>query len=224
MNNCNVLIVEDELLIANHIENCLQENDFTSAGIAVSYEKALEILAKKNVDIVLLDINIFGKKTGIDIAEEINKTYKIPFIYLTSYSDKKTIDELKKTYPKGYLSKPINEIDLITTVSIVANNTSKNIALNFGKKTYNVKLEELLYINTDHVYMQLVFTDKKELVRTSMAGILEQFPVNSLVQISRSIAINTSKIIKLEGNMVFLENNVSFKITEKYLRDFTSKF
>lgn len=218
MSKPKVLIVEDELIIASYIETCLEDYGFESAGIAVSFDEAIHILQTEEVAIALLDINLSGSKTGIDIANEINKNYQIPFVFLTSYSDAVTIEELQKTFPKGYLSKPINETNLTTTLSIVLNNTF--VQLTTGRKRLAINLANLLYIKTDHVYIHLFFTDKEEIVRMSMSAILEQFPVNSLLQVNRSVAINPKKIIKKESSKLYLESNLEFKISEKFLENF----
>lgn len=219
MKKCNVLIVEDEILIANYIKTCIEKKAFNCVGIAVSYEDAINILNTEKIDIILLDINLFGDKSGIDLAKEINKTYQIPFIYLTSYSDTETIEELKKTYPKGYLSKPINETDLTTTLAINFNNLSKEIDINIGKKTYKIDTNKLLFIQSDHVYLELNFSDKKETIRTTISSILEILP-SSFQQISRGIIINTEKVEKITANTLTLQQNLEFKISEKFIHKF----
>lgn len=220
MTKGNVLIVEDELLIASTIESCVEEHGFTTAGTAVSYDEAILILETQKIDIVLLDINLFGDKSGIDLANTINLKYQIPFIYLTSYADSTTINELQTTSPKGYLSKPINEVDLTTMLSIVLNNAAKDITLFFGKKKYILNVEKLLYVNTDHVYLELFYNDKKELVRSSISAFLEQLPPKTLVQINRSCAINPKKIFQRIGKTIYLENNIELKISDKFFYQF----
>lgn len=118
MSEIRVLIVEDEPLIAEDIANCLNNIDYKLAGIAYSGEKALELLYSRQPDIVLLDIRIKGNMSGIDIGHIIEEKYHIPFIYLTSYSDKKTVDEAKKTMPYGYVLKPFSERELYSSMEV----------------------------------------------------------------------------------------------------------
>ena len=61
-------------------------------------------------------------KNGIDIAEYINSNNRIPFVFLTSYSDKTIVDRAKKTNPAGYIVKPFNEQTLYTTLEIALTN------------------------------------------------------------------------------------------------------
>ena len=92
----SVLIVEDEPVIATDIEMTLTGADYTVVGIAYSSTKALDLLHRFRPDIVLLDIAIKGDKDGIDIAAIINDKYKVPFIYITSFADRETLDVYKR--------------------------------------------------------------------------------------------------------------------------------
>ena len=118
MSDINVLIVEDEPLIAEDIRLFLGNIDYSIAGVAYDSTKALDLLATRNPDAVLLDITIRGDMDGIEIGEIIRKNYKIPFIYLTSHSDSNTIERAKKTFPDGYLLKPFDERDLLTSLEM----------------------------------------------------------------------------------------------------------
>ena len=91
----HILIVEDEILIANVIQMHIENAGYACAGIAIDYEEAIEILEKGEVDMALLDVNISGSKKGTDLAHYINATYNIPIVFLTAYSDQKTIEEIK---------------------------------------------------------------------------------------------------------------------------------
>src|SRR5687767_13520765 len=106
MSAIRVLIVEDEPLIAENIAMYLNNNDFTVSGIAYDDEEAFKELNVNPPDAVLLDVNLESSKDGIDIAEYINAHNRIPFVYLTSYSDKAIVERAKKTNPAGYIVKP----------------------------------------------------------------------------------------------------------------------
>jgi len=118
MSEIRVLIVEDEVLIAEDIADSLAAIDYNIAGIAYSADKAIQLLKKTHPDIVLLDIQIEGSKSGIDLAKIISRDYRIPFIYLTSFADKQTIDQAKRTMPYGYVVKPFSEKELFSSLEI----------------------------------------------------------------------------------------------------------
>lgn len=114
----SVLIVEDEPVIATDIEMTLTGDDYTVIGIAYTSTKALDLLHRFRPDMVLLDVAIKGDKDGIDIASIINDKYKIPFIYITSFSDKETLERAKATLPYGYIVKPFKDRDIISAIEM----------------------------------------------------------------------------------------------------------
>lgn len=122
MTAIKVLIVEDEPIIARNIAMYLRNHDYEVTGIAHDYEEAAYLLKWHTPDFAILDVNLESEKDGINIAEAINNQYFIPFVYLTSYSDKDTLDRAKKTNPFGYLVKPFNEQTLFTTIEIALTN------------------------------------------------------------------------------------------------------
>lgn len=121
----NILIVEDEILIANRIKKTLEDNGYNCIGISVDYADAIELLENTAVDFVLLDVNLNGHKSGIDIANYINLKLPAPFIFLTSYNDTITLNKLKLVNPVGYINKPINESTLLTKIDIYFSSLSK---------------------------------------------------------------------------------------------------
>lgn len=125
MSGIRVLVVEDEPLIAEDIRETLDNIDFEVSGVAYDSDAALLELAENTPDIVLLDVNLGSELDGIDIAAIINKKYQIPFIYLTSYADRATVDRAKHTRPMGYIVKPFDERDLFTTLEIALHNFSQ---------------------------------------------------------------------------------------------------
>ena len=116
--NMRILIVEDEPIIADDLVFMLEEMGYLNVDTVYSANEALALLDKNNFDLVLLDINLDGEKDGIDIAEFLHKEGKAPFIFLTSLSDDKTIERVKKTNPSAYLVKPIDEKDLRVNIEL----------------------------------------------------------------------------------------------------------
>lgn len=124
MSEIRVLIVEDEPLIAIDIEATLNNIDFSVSGMVHTYDDAIAELKNNTPDIVLLDVNLEDEKDGIDIGTHIHEKYQLPFVYLTSYADKATLDRAKKTRPAGYIVKPFEEKDLLAGLEIALYNFS----------------------------------------------------------------------------------------------------
>lgn len=117
-----ILIVEDEPLVAEHIATYLNNADFTVSGIAYDDEEARNQLRTATPDAVILDINLDGDSDGIQLADYINKNYSLPFLFLTSYADRDTLERAKKVEPWGYIVKPFNEKTLQASLEIAISN------------------------------------------------------------------------------------------------------
>jgi len=113
-----VLVVEDEIIVARDVCNMLQSLGYKAISIASTSEEAIKTAKKKAPHIVLMDIMLEGKMSGVEAADFIYTQLNIPIVYLTSYADENTIQKAKKTEPFGYLLKPFEERDLQTTIEI----------------------------------------------------------------------------------------------------------
>ncbi len=112
-----ILIVEDEFVVANDLELMLEAAGYESAGIAVSAETAMEKITKNTPDLVLLDIQLQGAMSGIDLAKQL-RTRHIAFVYLSANSDQGTLQKARSTEPYGFLVKPVRHKDLLVTLDI----------------------------------------------------------------------------------------------------------
>jgi DNA-binding NarL/FixJ family response regulator len=122
MSKLKILIVEDEPAIAENISMYVDNNDFEVSAIVYDSEDAFIQLKTNTPDAVILDVNLESEKDGIDIARFINEKYQLPFLFLTSYSDKSTLDRAKLVKPSGYIVKPFNERTLLASLEIAISN------------------------------------------------------------------------------------------------------
>ncbi|MEM9823778.1 MAG: response regulator transcription factor [Bacteroidota bacterium] len=118
MKSKRVLIVEDDAIISEDLQTCVENLSYELAGVAYDSPTALDLLATQSFDIVLLDINLGGGKDGVDIAEQINTHHKIPFIFITAYSSKSVLERAKRVRPMGYIVKPFSEGDIFSAMEI----------------------------------------------------------------------------------------------------------
>lgn len=102
----NILIVEDEQLIALELAAGLERDGYRIAGIADTFEEARAIFSREFIDIVLMDIHIRGKVDGVDTAAELMRIRPVPVVYLSALTDPRTVERVKGTHPAAFLSKP----------------------------------------------------------------------------------------------------------------------
>jgi len=118
MANTRLLVVEDESIVAMDIKHRAEGLGYDVLGIAASGEEAIEKTEENQPDLVLMDIVLKGKMDGIQAAQEIRERFDIPVVYLTAYSDEKTLSRAKLTGPFGYIIKPFEDRELHSAVEV----------------------------------------------------------------------------------------------------------
>ena len=91
----NILIVEDEALVALDLSMGLEKEGYNIVGIADNSEDAVDLFSNNPVDIILMDINIIGCKDGVETAIEMLKIRQVLVIYLTAFTDSATVERAK---------------------------------------------------------------------------------------------------------------------------------
>jgi DNA-binding NarL/FixJ family response regulator len=117
-----VLIIEDELLVAQTLEVILENNGYSVVGMATSLEECKKLISANPLDVALCDIYLNGEDAGIQIAAYLGEQLPaIPVIFLSAFADKKTIANASATQPVAYLVKPYTEKQVLATLQIVLN-------------------------------------------------------------------------------------------------------
>lgn len=114
----HVVIVEDEVIIAMDMQQCLEEFGYIVDDVCNNADDALLCIKSYKPDVVLLDIKLEGDKDGTEIAEIIQDELKIPVIYVTAHSDEQTLQSAQVTRPYGYIIKPVDENQLNSAIKI----------------------------------------------------------------------------------------------------------
>ena len=113
----SILVVEDEGLIALHVTELLEKAGYRVIGPVSSGEMALRVIGEQPVpDLLLMDIKLAGQMDGTETARAIRQRVPVPLIFLTAYSSERMPERVKDLKPAGYLTKPVNEKDLLATI------------------------------------------------------------------------------------------------------------
>lgn len=112
-----ILVVEDEFIVANDLSIMLGKAGYEVCDIADSVEEAREIITRQNPQMVLVDIYLKGKLTGIDLAKYLSDQ-QIAFIYLSANTNQKVLEAAKATQPYGFMVKPFRENDVLVSLEI----------------------------------------------------------------------------------------------------------
>jgi len=230
-----ILIVEDNVIIADDMQSMLEEIGYEIVDNVIVYEQAEEVLKSKQVDLVLIDIILASDKTGIDLGKHIRENYNIPFIFVTSNSDRATVENAKTVKPNGYLVKPFEQQDLYTSIEIalssfnynektsgsashVENDGKDSLMSNsvlkdsiFVKKQhlyYRIQFGDIQFIKADNVYLEVNTADKKFLVRSPLKDYLEKLPANKFYRAHKSYIVNVDHIEAINSKDILINNNL----------------
>ena len=229
MESLKVLVVEDELVIALNITDCLETLGYKVVKCVSTFESAIKYLLEEKPDIAILDIKIKGNKSGIDVASFITESIKIPFIFLTSVTDPRTFSLAKNLNPSAYLLKPFNRDDLYTSIELAIHNYYKDDSRYDGSELaddnsfiiksknvyYRVAFNDILFAKSDHVYMELYTIDnKKHLIRSNINALIDILPDN-FKQVHRSYVVN-EKFVKAETNQTLMVNGTKIPKSRAY--------
>jgi CheY-like chemotaxis protein len=118
MSRAQVLVVEDEKIVALEIVDRLKNIGYQVPESASTGEEAIQKASEIRPDLVLMDIKLKGEMDGIEAAEQIRSRYGIPVVYLTAYADNDTLQRAKIAEPFGYLLKPFEERELHTNIEM----------------------------------------------------------------------------------------------------------
>nr|WP_297787877.1 response regulator [uncultured Allomuricauda sp.] len=227
-----ILIVEDNVIIADDMQSMLEEIGYEIVDNVIVYEQAVDVLKNNHVDLVLIDIILASDKTGIDLGKHIRDTYNIPFIFVTSNSDRATVENAKTVKPDGYLVKPFEQQDLYTSIEIALSNfnyakkgvdkvedeaadeiTSNSVLKDsiFVKKQhlyYRIQFTDIQFIKADNVYLEVNTADKKFLVRSPLKDYLEKLPKNKFYRAHKSYIVNVDHIDAINSKDIMINNNL----------------
>jgi len=118
MAKAQILVVEDDSIVAGIIEATLQSLEYTVPAIASSGTDAIKKVEDVQPDLVLMDIRLKGDMDGIQATEQIRTHFDIPVVYVTGYTDEETLQRAKVTEPYGYILKPFQDKELYTAIEM----------------------------------------------------------------------------------------------------------
>lgn len=124
MTDYSVMLVEDAGIVARDIDQTVSQAGFEVPWKFSSAEEALDWIKQEQPDLILMDIQLSGDMDGIEATRQITKSYDIPVVFLTAYSNKETIDQVRETDALAYLIKPLEKNDLLSIIEWLKENQS----------------------------------------------------------------------------------------------------
>jgi DNA-binding LytR/AlgR family response regulator len=230
----------------------LKNEGFEVAAIVDNGPEAVELFKNKDIDLILLDINIKGLWDGIETAMQLRKHKIVPFIYISAYADSNTFERAKATLPSAYLTKPFRINDLYKAIELAMYHFSSQMGsavvikdqipakkeipeqdgiLHFNnaifiKQNYKfnkIAYEDILYLKADGNYTFIQTIDKKYIIKYSLQNVIDIFNIDKFVRVHRSFAINMNHLTSFNENTLHL-NQEEIPIGRNYKDAFLQLF
>ncbi len=246
-----ILIIEDEFILASELSETLESEGYEVVLTADNGREALDFYKENEVDLVLCDININGDWDGIETVTKLIAVKQVPIIYLTAFTDKDTLERAKATFPAAYIPKPYHITNLRMAIELAINNfavkiqpsylnilkdgkpdiQSKEMFLQvnddiFIKQNYQFvkfSLSEILYLEADNIYTNIITSQKKYAIRQAIGNVHERLPMKNLVRVHRSFVVNINKIDSFNEYEVIVHGH-TIPISRTYKDEFMKYF
>lgn len=224
-------IIENDFIIQETLELLLQEIGHNVVFIACNEKDAIFLLKEKSVKLVLLDIGLSKEYGGIDVARFVRENLKIPFIFITGNSDKTTLSKAKETNPDAYLLKPFRKEDIFIAIEVAMQNfidrkenTAQEVLfVKDGTEKKKIVVDDILFIESSHVYVSVVLKDQKLLVREALTDFHSKLPQDQFVKVHRGYIINLKKISRTDTGHLYI-GDYTIPISKNYRAAFKAAF
>jgi len=239
-----ILIVEDDVNIAENIEEILQLLGYVNIDIANSANQAIKIVKKYRPDMIFMDIKLKGDKDGIELGEILKQMVDAPLVYVTSYSDPTIIERAKRVNPAGFIVKPFNTNDIHAIVEIVLYNRrskpTSDSALAKSKDESPYLVTDAVYIKADNAFERVPYTDiyyveangnmvtiftknRNFTIRKSMKDMEEKLPSNLFFRVQKSFIVQLAQIENFNTKEINLQMGAVLQVGRQYYNSFLAK-
>lgn len=218
-NPLKVLIIEDDLLIAQDIQEKLLMGGHEVTAIARNYQQAMAVIEKQLPDIALVDVHLEDSShDGISTIKELLTFHQMPLIYLTGHSEPDTIARAKETRPSAYLLKPFRAHELSIQLELAYANSKSPEAtdntdsdfmyLPFNKGYEKLTKNEVIYLQAYGAYVNayLLNETQPKLFSMNLGHIAKYFTSPHFYRLSRSLLINLSFIERIEREQLWMRS------------------
>ncbi len=215
----NILIVEDDGIIAMDLRETLEEAGHSVVALAVNFEQALAAVKLHTPDLALVDIRLGNSShNGIETVIEMLQIHSMPVIYLTANSEQQTFVKARETRPAAYLLKPFRPDELKFQVEMAYHNFKSSakitadvpgsglVYLPVDKGYKKIERDDVLYLSAEGSYVEIFMLGRESpyLVSTNLGNLAQYFVSSNFYRLSRSMVINLNHLERLESNHLFM--------------------
>lgn len=222
----SILVVEDEVIPGMDMISRLNKMGYDVFPLAKNPDKAMELLADKQPDILMLDIHLGDKHIdGIELAARIKEQYHLPFIFLTSHAEGDYVERAKAVKPSAYILKPFKDKEIGIAIEMALANFSgqdqgavtikDSLFLKKEDRFERVKFEHILWLEADSNYTEIHAGSETFIYSTVLKKVEPVLPKEQFYRVHRSYIVNKESITGFSGNMLFI-NDQKIPVSKQY--------
>jgi two-component system response regulator LytT len=239
-----ILIVEDDIRIAENIQEILELLGYVNIDIANSANQCIKVIKKFRPDLIFMDIKLKGDKDGIELGEIVKQMVDAPLVYVTSYSDPTIIERAKRINPAGFIVKPFNTNDIHAIVEIVLYNkrtkpaaetaavksatdspflVNDSVFIKADNAFEKVNYSDLYYVEANGNMVTIYTKNRDYSIRKSMKEIEEILPSQLFLRVQKSFIINMGQIESFSTKEIFIKGGAVVQVGRQYYNSFLAK-
>lgn len=208
------LIVEDDVLIAEHIYDIVTTTGHKVLKVCANKAEAMRQIESEAPDAAFLDIRLSGIDDGIEIGRILNEL-GIPFAFVTSFSDKNTIQQAIDAQPRAYLLKPFETEEIENVIAKLIDECGPALTVKVNGMAQQIFAQDIFYFNSDNIYLEVHTTSGKYLIREKLSDFQLLLPPHSFVRVHRSFVVNRKYVSKLKKDKLWV-SDIEIPISRKY--------
>lgn len=244
----NILVVEDEFLVAADIEESLLSLGYKVQNTVATGQGAINEVEKNLPDVILMDIILKGEMNGIEAATTIQRKHNVPIIYLTANADIGTVEKAKISLPYGYIIKPFTDKELQTNIEIARFKFENDVKSKIESDQFNrffhlddskdreqliveaqdglekVKLPDIYFIEYDGEKCHIHLLNDSIVLKGSLSDLDHRLPDNMFMRVSKSHIINTRKVFMAKMPEIIISDKMSvITVEESYVDELQTR-
>lgn len=232
----NILLVEDNPFIGEDVKNSLELVGYEVSEPLFSGEDAIALMQTEHFDLAVLDIELEGQMSGLEVGARIADIKRIPIIFITGAAHEDYREKAKEIGAHSFLNKPFNQRNLVnaidlaikdhvaesTTAQPVTGEHSNKVFVKVNKRFIKLEINEISYLEASGHYMVIHIGEKQLSSSISLSEFLSKYPSSAFVKVHRSFVVNLNKVTDFDDSHIYFGNKM-IPISKSMRRDFRDR-
>jgi DNA-binding LytR/AlgR family response regulator len=224
-----ILAIEDDPLYVESLKIVMEELGYELMAVVDTAEDALHALSKEHPDVILMDIQINDRLSGIELAKLMKPLTAAPIIYVTAFKDRHVIAHAASTSPSAYIIKPYEPESLQAAIELAIFTKpvpdlkqslppASSFYIKDNHRLVRINIAEILYVEVEEKYCYISTAQKRHIINMRLKDLLERLPEGDFIQVHRSFVVRKSAIEEVNNTLheVVLAGKKSFPVGKSF--------